>query len=65
MNIVENSDGSLDRASDAELKTIEVVRQIGQETLKNWARSQERKKAAQLRKVNPAAQQDKKKSPLA
>jgi hypothetical protein len=63
--IVENRDGSLEKADDAELAVVQEVRQLGQQVLGQWAQQQANRKVAELRQLNPAACQDKKNSALA
>ncbi len=62
LKIVENADGMLERADDAEQRVIDELSGVGREALRGWARGQERKKATELSQLNPAAQKDRKKS---
>ena len=59
--IAENRDGSLEVADDAEWAILQQVRQMGGQTLREWAQQQADRKAAELPKLNPSACQDKKK----
>lgn len=61
LKIVENAEGTLDRADDAEQRVIEELSGIGHEALRGWATRQERKKARELSRLNPAAQKERKK----
>lgn len=62
LKIVENADGHIELADDAEQRVVDEIRGIGQEALKGWAKRQERQKAMDLSRLNPAAQKDRKKS---
>lgn len=37
LEVVENAEGDVDRAADAERRVIEELRQLGQEALQGWA----------------------------
>ena len=63
--IVENRDGRLERFDEAELEVLKVVRQLGRQTLEEWAQQQADRKAAELSRLNPSACKDKKNSSLA
>ena len=65
LTIVENRDGSLEKADDAELAVLEQVRQLGRQALGEWAQRQADRKAEELPQLNPSACRDKKNSPLA
>jgi hypothetical protein len=60
--VVENAAGDLDKADAAEQRVIEEVRQMGNEVLHDWARSQERKKSEELEKSEQAVCRKGKKS---
>ncbi len=62
LKIVENADGQIELADDAEQRVVDEIRGLGQAALKGWAQRQERKKATELSQLNPAAQKDRKKS---
>jgi hypothetical protein len=44
-DIVENSDGDVEKADEAERRVLEEVRLMGHQVLQGWARRQQRKKA--------------------
>jgi hypothetical protein len=62
--IVENRDGRLEKADDAEWAVLQQVRQLGHQALGQWAQQQADRKAAELPRLNPSACKDKKNSPL-
>jgi hypothetical protein len=62
--IVENRDGKLEKADDAEGAVIGQLRPLGQQALGEWAQKQADRKAEQLRQLNPSAIRDKKKPAL-
>jgi hypothetical protein len=53
LNITENTSGELITADEAEGKTIEEVRKLGQEVMQEWATSQQQKQAEELVKNHP------------
>lgn len=59
--IAENRDGTLEVADDAEWAILQQVRQLGGQTLGEWAQQQADRKAAELPQLNPSACKDKKK----
>jgi len=65
LTIVENRDGSWEKADDAELAVLEQVRQLGRQALGEGAQRQADRKAEELPQLNPSACRDKKNSPLA
>jgi hypothetical protein len=62
--IVENRDGKLEKADDAEWAVIEQLRPLGQQALGEWAQKQADRKAKEMKQLNPSASQDKKNSIL-
>lgn len=62
LGIAENSSGELITADDAEIKTIEEVRKLGQEIVQEWATTQHEKIIANTRKDNPRVKKDTKKN---
>ena len=44
LEIVENATGDVEKADEAERRTIEAVRQLGNETVQAWAQRQQEKK---------------------
>ena len=63
--MVENRDGRWERFDEAELEVLKVVRQLGRQTLQEWAQQQADRKATELSRLNPSACKDKKNSALA
>lgn len=63
--IVENQDGRLEKAAEAELEVVKVVRQLGRQALQEWGQRQADRKAEELPRLNPSACKDKKNSSLA
>lgn len=61
VDIAENRDGDLERADDAEGAIVQQVRQLGGQTLREWAQQQADWKAAELPRLNPSACKGKKK----
>lgn len=62
LNIAENTSGELITADEAEGKTIEEVRKLGQEVVQEWANQQEQKQAQELLKKHPTRKPIKKNS---
>lgn len=62
LNITENTSGELITADEAEGKTIEEVRKLGQEVMQDWASSQQQKQAEELVKKHPTHKPIKKNS---
>jgi hypothetical protein len=62
LKIVENAEGRIELADDAEQRVLDELSGIGRAALRGWAIRQERKKAAELSYVNPSAQRDRKKA---
>ena len=62
--VVENRDGELEKADDAEWAVLEQLRPLGQQALGEWAQKQADRKAKEMRQLNPSASQDKKNSVL-
>ena len=62
--IVENRDGKLEKADDAEWAVLEQLRPLGQQALGEWAQKQADRKAKEMRQLNPSASQDKKNSAM-
>lgn len=61
VDIAENRDGHLEMADDAEGAIVQQVRQLGGQTLREWAQQQADRKAAELPRLNPSACKGKKK----
>lgn len=62
--IVENREGRLELADDAELAILQQVRQMGGQALGEWGQQQADRKASELLQLNPCACKDKKNSAL-
>lgn len=62
LNITENTSGELITADEAEGKTIEEVRKLGQEVMQDWATSQHQKQAEEIVKQHPTRKPIKKNS---
>jgi hypothetical protein len=50
LGVVENTDGDIKKASEAELRVIEEIRQMGHEALQSWAAGQVKKANEELTK---------------
>ena len=48
-DIVENSEGDVEKAEEAEQRVLEEVRQMGHQVLQGWAQRQQRRKAEAAR----------------
>ena len=59
--IADNREGTLELADDAEWAIVQQVRQLGGQTLREWAQQQADRKAAELPQLNPSACKGKKK----
>jgi hypothetical protein len=59
--IIENAGGDVEKAAEAERRTIEELRQMGNEVLHSWARRQQQKKEAEC-KAQPGVNRKEKKS---
>jgi hypothetical protein len=59
--VVENAEGDLVKANEAEQRVIEEIRQLGQATLQGWASRQNQKQTDQFIQANPQAQRSRKK----
>lgn len=65
VQIVENQDGSLEKADDAEWAILQEVRKLSRHSLTEWAQQQADRKAAEMPQLNPSASKDKKNGKLA
>lgn len=61
VSVVENAEGNLIKASEAEQRVIEEIRQLGQSALQSWATQQNQKQQDQFIQGNPEAQRTRKK----
>ena len=55
LGVVENRDGTLEKADDAESQVLQAVRQLGRQTLQQWAQQQAQRKAEELPWLSPSA----------
>ena len=55
LSVVENAEGDLDKANEAEQRVIEEIRQLGQAALQGWATRQNRAQSNRFVKDNPKA----------
>lgn len=62
VSVVENAEGNLIKASEAEQRVIEEIRQLGQSALQSWATQQNQKQQDQFIQGNPEAQRTRKKT---
>jgi len=62
LSVVENAEGDLVRADDAEQRVIEEMRQIGQTALQGWATRQEQQQREEFMEANPSAERGGKKN---
>lgn len=62
LNITENTTGNLITADEAEGKTIEEVRKLGQEVMQEWAFGQHEKQTKEMLKKHPTRKPVKKNS---
>ena len=52
INVVENSEGNIEKANEAEQRVIEELRQMGNDILYGWAENQSRKKGKEVKEKN-------------
>lgn len=62
VSVVENAEGNLIKANEAEQRVIEEIRQLGQSALQSWATQQNQKQQDQFIQGNPEAQRTRKKN---
>jgi len=62
--IVENREGRLELADDAEWAILQQVRQMGGQALRQWGQQQADRKASEMPQLNPSVCKDKKNSAL-
>lgn len=62
LSIAENSSGELVTADEAEMKTIEEVRKLGQEVVQEWAITQHEKAFQTVKKEHPETKKHTKKN---
>lgn len=52
INVVENSEGNIEKANEAEQRVIEELRQMGNDILHGWSENQSRKKEKEIKEKN-------------
>lgn len=52
LDIVEDTDGDLDKANAAEERVIQELQQMGKEAIEHWAKAKEKKQTKQYLKAN-------------
>lgn len=61
LSVVENAEGDLVKANEAEQRMIEAIRQLGQAALQGWANRQNQEQTDAFIQGNPQAQRTRKK----
>ena len=62
LSVVENAEGNLVKANEAEQRVIEEIRQLGQTALQEWATRQNQAQQEEFIQTNPQAQRTRKKT---
>jgi len=62
LNVVENTEGDVELADDAEQRVVDELRQMGNEALQGWAKNQAIKKEGAVYKKGINARKDTKKN---
>ena len=62
LSVVENAEGDLTLADEAEQRVIEEMRQIGQTALQSWATRQEQQQRTEFMSANPSVHRGGKKN---
>lgn len=62
LGIIENAGGDVEKATEAERRIIEELRQMGNEVLHSWARQQQQKKEAEYSSKPGVNRKEKKRS---
>ena len=62
ISVVENAEGDLIKASEAEQRVIEEIQQLGQAALQGWATRQNQRQQNEFIQSNPQAQRTRKKT---
>ena len=52
LGIVEDAEGDIDKADEAERRVIEELRRLGQEVLQDWAIAKEKQKVRELKSAS-------------
>jgi len=64
IKVVENSDGSIEKADEAEQRAIEELRQLGNDILQGWAENQRNKKEKEVKEKNKKVNKHSKKNSI-
>ena len=62
LSVVENAEGDLSKANEAEQRVIEEIRQLGQAALQGWATRQNQAQSDSFVKNHPKAHRSRKKN---
>jgi hypothetical protein len=62
LDIVDNVDGDVEKADEAERRAIEALRQLGNEVVQDWAQRQHRKKETEYNDTRGVDRKEKKPS---
>ena len=62
LSVVENTEGDLVKANEAEQRVIEEIQQLGQTALQGWASRQNQVQSSDFIQANPQAQRTRKKT---
>ena len=62
LSVVENAEGDLVKANDAEQRVLEEIRQLGQSALQTWAKRQNQGQTESFIQGNPQAERSRKKA---
>ena len=62
LSVVENAEGDLVKANEAEQRVVEEIQQLGQTALQGWASRQNQVQSSDFIQANPQAQRTRKNS---
>jgi hypothetical protein len=62
LSVVENAEGNLVKANEAEQRVVEEIQKLGQAALQGWASRQNQVQSDDLVQANPQAQRTRKKT---
>ena len=62
LSVVENAEGELLKANEAEQRVVEEIRQLGQTALQGWAEQQNQAQSEHFIKDNPSVHRTRKKN---
>lgn len=65
LSVVENAEGDLVKANEAEQRVVEEIQQLGQTALQGWASRQNQVQSGDFMQANPQAQRTRKKTTVA